>query len=189
MTFLLVRSETSGPRVRLYCEMLPALLVGVQSTNRYPSFIICSFTLLASPRARFAAPRCIGVDRIVASSGGDLHALRRGPQMASFASGRHPKRLEKPEKKMAGTRRLRPSLNREASRLRDVRVRRPSSRALVPETIIDSWEPSEAGRDRSSRAPKMAVSAHHYQTEFLLARLQKAQRSETQSNSAEYEVS
>jgi hypothetical protein len=35
----------------------------------------------------------------------------------------------------------------------------------------------------------MAVSAHHYQTEFLLARLQKAQRSETQSNSADCEIS
>jgi hypothetical protein len=33
--------------------------------------------------------------------------------------------------------RLRPSLNREASRLGDVRVRRPSSRALVPETMVD----------------------------------------------------
>ena len=32
---------------------------------------------------------------------------------------------------------FRPSLNREASRLGDVRVRRPSSRALVPETCRD----------------------------------------------------
>src|ERR1700732_1962722 len=85
------------------------------------------------------------------------------------------------QKKNGRNHRLRPSLNREASRLGDVRVRRPSSRALVPETIVDGWEPPETDRDRSSRAPNMAVSAHHYQTEFLLARLQKPQRCETQS--------
>ena len=93
------------------------------------------------------------------------------------------------QKKMARTLGFWPSLNREASRLGDVRVRRPSSRALVPETIVDGWEPPETDRDRSSRAPNMAVSAHHYQTEFLLARLQKAQRSEMQSNSADCEIS
>src|SRR5215471_9557198 len=76
---------------------------------------------------------------------------------------------------------LRPSLNREASRLGDVRVRRPSSRALVPETIVDGDAPSETCRDKSPRGANMAFSAGHHQSEFLLARLQKAQRSEAQS--------
>src|SRR6516225_39881 len=46
---------------------------------------------------------------------------------------------------------FRPSLNREASRLGDVRVRRPSSRALVPETIGDGKRPSETCGDNASR--------------------------------------
>src|SRR5438132_1440021 len=33
MTLVLARRDTSGPRVRLYCEMLPSLLVGVPSKN------------------------------------------------------------------------------------------------------------------------------------------------------------
>src|SRR5271169_1603837 len=33
MTFLLPRAPTSGPRMRLYCETLPSLLVGVPSKN------------------------------------------------------------------------------------------------------------------------------------------------------------
>src|ERR1700681_4502806 len=33
MTLVLARPETSGPRMRLYCEMLPSLLVGVPSKN------------------------------------------------------------------------------------------------------------------------------------------------------------
>jgi hypothetical protein len=41
------------------------------------------------------------------------------------------------DKENGRNQRLRPSLNREASRLGDVRVRRPSSRALVPETAAD----------------------------------------------------
>src|SRR6516162_552512 len=49
---------------------------------------------------------------------------------------------------------FRPSLNREASRLGDVRVRRPSSRALVPETIGDGRRPSETCGDNASRGLK-----------------------------------
>src|SRR5215831_1528723 len=76
---------------------------------------------------------------------------------------------------------FRPSLNREASRLGDVRVRRPSSRALVPETAVDGISHRKIFSDKSSRAAKMAISAYRHQTEFLLARLQKAQCSTVHS--------
>src|SRR5215467_12525904 len=33
MTLVLARAETSGPRVRLYCEMFPSLLIGAPSKN------------------------------------------------------------------------------------------------------------------------------------------------------------
>jgi hypothetical protein len=33
MTFALARVETRGPRIRLYCEMLPSLLIGAPSKN------------------------------------------------------------------------------------------------------------------------------------------------------------
>jgi hypothetical protein len=33
MTFVLARAETRGPRIRLYCEMLPSLLIGAPSKN------------------------------------------------------------------------------------------------------------------------------------------------------------
>ena len=33
MTFVLARAETRGPRTRLYCEMLPSLLIGAPSKN------------------------------------------------------------------------------------------------------------------------------------------------------------
>jgi hypothetical protein len=51
-----------------------------------------------------------------------------------------------PEKKLAGARRHRPSLNREASRLGDVRIRRPSFRAQVPETRSGHRAPETVGK-------------------------------------------
>ena len=50
------------------------------------------------------------------------------------------------QKKLAGTRRYRPSLNREASRLGDVRIRRPSFRAQVPETCSRLYSPGNSPR-------------------------------------------
>ena len=69
---------------------------------------------------------------------------------------------------MAGTK-VPAKLNREASRLGDVRVRRPSSRAQVPETCRDQLIASVL---------KMDFCAQFHQQEYLLARLQKPQLSE-----------
>ena len=63
---------------------------------------------------------------------------------------------------------FRPSLNREASRLGDVRVRRPSFRALVPETVQQQSPPKFSNTN-------MNELAGDYHSEFLLARLQKSQ--------------
>src|ERR1044071_7903507 len=70
--------------------------------------------------------------------------------------------------------RVRPSLNREASRLGDVRVRRPSFRAQVPETHSRLFSPETRG-DAISRVRNIAIRAADYQREFVLARLQKPQ--------------
>jgi hypothetical protein len=76
---------------------------------------------------------------------------------------------------MAGTQRNRPSLNREASRLGDVRVRRPSFRAQVPETYIGISADRNCVRRNTCCNMEHAALDHH--PEFLLARLQKLQRS------------
>src|ERR1051325_1862191 len=55
-----------------------------------------------------------------------------------------------PAKENGRSTRLRPSLNREASRLGDVRVRRPSFRAQVPETVL-RLPPAEIRGDAVSR--------------------------------------
>src|SRR5258708_17971148 len=55
-------------------------------------------------------------------------AMRRVPRARGHAAANANVRL----KKKAGASRLRPKLNREASRLGDVRIRRPSSRVLQP---------------------------------------------------------
>jgi hypothetical protein len=75
---------------------------------------------------------------------------------------------------MAGTK-VRPSLNREASRLGDVRVRRPSFRAQVPETCVGKKHRQKLVA--SKRMLNMDHSARDHHPEFLLARLQKLQRS------------
>src|SRR5712671_896841 len=152
MTFLLARPETSGPRVRLYCEMLPSLLVGVpsknhngrrripvappsvgriadvmrdlnagsrylsnrsvgsmicmsQSTNRYPSFILRSFHLVSVPSGAICRTllhrgrsNCS-----VIGSGFARATPRAGMVSPRLPLGRHPKRLGKAEKKVAGT--------------------------------------------------------------------------------------
>ena len=79
------------------------------------------------------------------------------------------------DKKMAETK-FRPSLNREASRLGDVRVRRPSFRAQVPETYIGA--PRQQKLAASKRMLKMDHAERNHHPELLLARLQKLQRSD-----------
>jgi len=69
---------------------------------------------------------------------------------------------------------FRPSLNREASRLGDVRIRRPSSRAQVSETLADN-RARENLRRPPSHHRKMGFAAAAYQPEFVLSHLQKKQ--------------
>src|SRR6516165_12051963 len=120
MTLVLARAETSGPRIRLYCEMLPSLLIGAPSKNHKGrrridppdhSHRVLEFSVDPFGFARIAGRRTGAKISTNKKAVGTVRNTRKWPE---------PK--------------FRPSLNREASRLGDVRVRRPSFRAQVPET-------------------------------------------------------
>jgi hypothetical protein len=70
-----------------------------------------------------------------------------------------------------------PSLNREASRLGDVRVRRPSSRAEPGNLYWQHSNCQKTVRREPSRARNMDNSSDRYHREFRRPRLQKAQSS------------
>src|SRR3984893_649389 len=78
-------------------------------------------------------------------------------------------------KEIGRSTRLRPSLNREASRLGDVRVRRPSFRAQVPETDSEVLNPRKLVAMQYRATPNIAIYGGDHHRELVLARLQKAQ--------------
>src|SRR5438046_9897258 len=79
------------------------------------------------------------------------------------------------QKEVGRSTRLRPSLNREASRLGDVRVRRPSFRAQVAETDSGPPNPRKLVAMQYRARPHIVVYAPDHHREFALTRLQKAQ--------------
>ena len=92
--------------------------------------------------------RITDLHAIVGASKPDRIALEKGIQNSRNEARWDPAGTPaaNPHKKLAGTRRYRPSLNREASRLGDVRIRRPSFRAQVPETCSRLCGPGNSSR-------------------------------------------